>query len=221
MKRLGKILISIAAIAGGGTLAVWLGSEAAVMVQSRGRLFDVVTDVPVRDAGLVLGTSKYVAGTGRENLHYRRRIDAAAELYHAGRVGRLIVSGNGLDPHYNEPRMMRKDLVALGVPDDRILSDESGLRTLDSMIRAGVNFGVRDPVVVSQKGHNARAVFLGRMHGMNPVAFNAGEVPFRVDPKTAVRERLARVLAVLDVTILKNRKSPDRGTVLAMPAESR
>ncbi len=101
-------------------------------------------------------TSKFV-GPGRPNLHYEYRLDAAAQLFKAGKVQRLIASGNGAEPNYNEPRMMRADLVARGVPADRIVLDEGGMRTLDSVVRAADVYGAPDCIVVSQRfAHGAR-----------------------------------------------------------------
>lgn len=177
---------------------LWLSCETAVEIAAWGRCHSRLEDVPVREFGLVLGTSKFVA-PGRINLHYQYRIDAAVELYRAGKVRRLIVSGNGADPHYNEPRMMREDLVARGVPDAAIVSDEAGLRTFDSVVRAAEVFGARRFTVVSQRSHNERAVFIGRARGLDVDGWDARQVGVWTDPRTALREQLARVLAVFDV----------------------
>jgi len=131
-------------------------------------------------------------------------MDAAAALYKAGKVKRLIVSGNG-ETYYNEPRMMRDDLVARGVPADRIVLDEAGLRTFDSVVRAAEIYDAPDCIVVSQPAHNKRAIFIGRARGQDIIGWDAKSVSAWIDPRTAIRERLARVLAVLDVTVLGKR----------------
>jgi SanA protein len=189
----------------------WVGCEVAVETASSGRTYSRIEDVPPRDVALVLGTSKYVAA-GRPNLHYKYRMDAAAELFKAGKVKRLIVSGNGSEPNYNEPRMMRDDLVARGVPADRIVLDEAGLRTFDSVVRAATVYHAPDCIVVSQPTHTRRAIFIGRCRGQDIIGWNARDVGLWIDPRTAVRERLARVLAVLDVTILNKQPGIADGT---------
>ena len=194
-------IVRLPLLAAAALALVWLGCELTVEIAAWGRCYDQLARVPARDAALVLGTSKYVAA-GRPNLQYQYRIDAAAALIHAGKVRRLIVSGNGAEPHYNEPRTMRDDLVARGVPARCIVLDEAGLRTFDSVVRAATVFGAPDCIVVSQPSHNERAVFIGRMRGQDLIGWNARAVGLRIDPRTAIRERLARVLAVLDVTIL-------------------
>lgn len=221
MRALLRKLLRLLALAAAAVVSLWLGCEAAVEIAAWGRCYDEIDRVPERAAALVLGTSKYVA-PGRPNLHYRYRMDAAAELYKAGKVKWLIVSGNGADSYYNEPRMMRDDLVARGVPADRIVLDGAGLRTLDSVVRADTVFHAPDYIVVSQPAHNKRAIFLGRMHGHDPIGWGARPVGLRIDPRTAIRERLARVLAVLDVTVLDKQPAlPDAGKALSSTPTSR
>jgi Uncharacterized membrane protein len=200
--RFTKLTAALAALA----VLAWIACEAAVEIASAGRCYDDLSKLPARPAALVLGTAKFVRG-GRENIHYRYRIDAAARLFRAGKVRRIIVSGNGSEAHYNEPLQMQEDLVKLGVPADRIIRDDAGLRTLDSVVRASTVFDQPDCIVVSQPSHNERAIFLDRAMGGKMIAWNARNVPFTVDPRTAVRERLARILAVLDVTVLDNHRA--------------
>ncbi len=195
MRKIGRLALLAAA----AVVLVWIGCELAVEAAAWGRCYDRLDQVPARETALVLGTSKYVAA-GRPNLHYQYRMDAAAALYKAGKVKRLIVSGNGSEAYYNEPRMMRDDLVARGVPIERIIMDAAGLRTFDSVVRAAEVFHSPACIVVSQPSHNKRAIFIARTRGEDMIGWNARPVGFWIDPRTAIRERLARVLAVLDVT---------------------
>jgi SanA protein len=199
---------------------VWLGCEVAVELTARGHCYTRLENIPTRDAAVVLGTSKFVA-PGRPNLHYEYRLDAAAQLFKAGKVQRLIASGNGAEPNYNEPRMMRSDLVARGVPADRIVLDEGGMRTLDSVVRAADVYGAPDCIVVSQRSHTERAIFIGRMRGQDVIGWPARTVSLWIDPRTAIREHLARVLAVVDVVIGKQPQLVSQGKALSSPTPSR
>jgi vancomycin permeability regulator SanA len=120
---------------------IWYANFAATSA-GKGILFDDVNDVPVQRAGLVFGCS-HKLGT-RDNLYFKYRIQAAAELWHAGKVDFLIVSGDNREKYYNEPVTMRKALVKAGVPYDRIVCDYAGLRTLDSVVRANKIFGLSE-----------------------------------------------------------------------------
>jgi SanA protein len=117
----------------------------------------------------------------------------------------LIVSGDNGSKQYDEPTAMKEDLVRRGVPPDAIYCDYAGFRTLDSIVRAERVFGQRRFMVVSQRFHNERAVFLARRHGLDAEAFDAGDVTGGSGWMTHLREYLARVQAVLDVTLLRTK----------------
>lgn len=183
------------------SFAVPIGCYLWISVSSKPYLYDNIDKVPSRRVALVLGTAKYVAG-GRINLFYRGRIDAAVELYRAGKVQYFIVSGDNRSHNYNEPAAMRADLIAAGIPENRIQPDYAGLRTLDSILRAKEIFGQSDYLIISQPFHNARAVFLARHNGQTPIAFNAADpVSIRNSLKVRVRELGARIKAVWDVLV--------------------
>src|SRR5258708_28180514 len=74
-------------------LALVFGCNIWIIASTRSQVFYVVSSVPVNDVGLVLGTGKLIE-KGRVNQHFVRRIDAAAVLYRAGKVKRLILSGD-------------------------------------------------------------------------------------------------------------------------------
>jgi len=159
--------------------------------------------LPFNDVGLVLGTSKYLE-SGKPSPEFRGRISAAAELYNAGKVRHLIVSGANPDSTYNEPRAMYQALVKAGVPESAITMDFAGFRTLDSIVRAQAIFGLSRFTVVTQKYHSYRAVFVGRKLGVSVVAYIAPATSDgQVGARHPLREVFARAKAVLDVFLLK------------------
>lgn len=175
---------------------------------SRGRLFDRVSELPRTKVGLVFGTSDKLHD-GRENLYFRYRIDAAVEVWKAGKVETLIVSGDNLSdpPYYNEPDKMRRALVKRGVPEKRIVSDPRGMRTLDSVVRAKEIFGTDTVLLISQRFHNERAIYLAKANGIRAYGFNARDVGAQAGLKTRIREIGARVQMWLDVNFLNTRPS--------------
>jgi SanA protein len=164
-------------------------------------IYDNVDSIPHNRVGLLLGTSKTVPN-GYENPYFRYRIEATAKLYHAGKIDRIIVSGDNSRKEYNEAEYMRTDLVALGVPDSCIYLDYVGFRTYDSMLRGREIFGQSKYTVISQQFHNERAIFIAQHNGMEVVGFNARDVSKRVGFKTGIRERFARVKVFLDIYVL-------------------
>jgi SanA protein len=161
-------------------------------------LFDGMDDLPNNRVGLVLGTSEKVR-SGRPNLFFQHRMRAAADLYHAGKVERLLVSGDNRTMHYNEPWAMRKALIEAGVDSAHIALDHAGFRTLDSMVRAREVFGQQRFTVISQRFHNERAVYIARRKGIDAIGYNARDVDAYSGFRTRLREKLARVKVFLDL----------------------
>ena len=168
---------------------------------ARGKVFDRLADVPGGRVGLVFGCDDRFQG--RENLYFRHRIDAAAELWKAGKLKCLIVSGDNETKDYNEPRRMRNALVARGVPVDKIVCDRSGFRTLDSVVRAKKVFLLSQVTFISQRFQNERAIYLAKANGIDAVAYNAQDVTLGGGgTRTKLREVGARVKMWLDVNLL-------------------
>ena len=117
------------------------------------------------DTVLVLGTSPY-GKRGQDQWTLSYRMDTAAGLWHGGAADRFIVSGIRIDDDYDEPAAMRDELVARGVPAKAIELDPLGRRTWDSIARARDVFGKRRLLIVSQRDHLARALFLARHIGI-------------------------------------------------------
>ena len=188
---LGCFLLGIALLAYAYYSASWA---------SRGKLFDDVSKLPAAKVGLVFGTSDRYKG--RENKYFRYRIDAAVEVWNSGKVETLIVSGDNREEDYNEPKKMKGALVKEGVPEDRIVCDYAGLRTLDSVVRAKRIFGANKIIVISQQFQNERAIYLAQANEMEAYGFNAQDVDFKAGFKTQFREIGARVKMWLDVNYL-------------------
>jgi len=187
--------------------AVWC--NIAVDSSALGSVYTSSRLIPRNEVGVVLGCP-VTNRDGSPNLYYASRIDAAAALYHAGRVAHLVVSG-----FPGQPRRMKTDLAALGVPPERITEDNAGYRTLASVIRARDIFGLRRCTIITQPGHATRAIYLAKAYGLEAVAFAAD------DPKqigAAIREYLAHVKAVLDVHILhRNARDTGKKTPIRLP----
>ncbi len=164
-------------------------------------VFDEAQKIPHNKVGLLLGTSKKIQN-GQINLYFKYRIKAASELYHAGKVQYLLVSGDNSLKEYNEPMDMRKALIAQGVPDSVIVLDYAGFRTLDSVVRSKKVFGQKKITIISQEFHNKRALYIARKKGIEAIAYNAKDVNFGSGLKVQIREKMARVKVLLDLYLL-------------------
>ena len=168
---------------------------------SQGKVYDSIEQVPERKIGLVLGCSKYLSN-GRKNLYFQQRIDAAKELYFSDKVKFLLVSGDNSTKYYDEPTTMKKDLIALGVPGNKIYCDYAGLSTLDSVVRTKEVFKENQFIVISQGFHVRRAIYLGLAHDIDLIGYAPQGVSGLGSLKTELRECLARGKALLDVKFL-------------------
>ena len=159
--------------------------------------FTDVGKVPATDVALVLGTSA-IGPEGGPNRYFVYRLDAAAALYKAGKVKYFIVSG-AREPHNDEPTAMRDGLVARGVPADVIYRDFNGDRTLDSIARARRVYGQTRLIIVSQRFHLARALFLALHEGIDAKGFEARDVDQPYSIFTELRRYPSALRAYWDV----------------------
>lgn len=157
-----------------------------------------ISDVPEAKTALLLGTGKNLSN-GMPNAYFYNRIQAATDLFKSGKVQYIIVSGDNSTKDYNEPEDMQLALMKYGIPKDRIVMDHAGFRTLDSVIRAKDIFGQNKLVIISQKFHNERAVFLARENGMEAFGYNANDVNKYAGLKTNLREYLAKTKVYWDL----------------------
>jgi len=195
-------IAAILAVAGSlAFLTLILVCNVWIIHATKGRVFYDTRSLPANRDGLVLATGKLMEN-GRTNQHFVRRVEAAAELYHAGKVQRLILSG---DKGHDEPMELKRALLARGVPESAMVLDNYGLRTLDSVVRARDVFRCERLTIISERFHDFRALFLSRYYGIDAVAYAPPDLPFRWMIKSSLRESLARVKAVLDLYVLKTR----------------
>lgn len=160
-------------------------------------LYSNLDALPYKQVGIVLGTSKY-SRQGGLNDHYRLRVNAAIELFKAGKIDYILISGDNSTPFYDEPTTIRRDLLKSGIPAQNIYRDYAGFRTLDSILRAHHVFELDSFTIISQAPHSKRALYIAIHHDIDAVAFNAGD-GHNSDISNKIREMLARVLAVMEV----------------------
>ncbi len=191
----------VALLVQGALVAIFPLADSWIRKSAEGRLYWRIDEVPERPVALVLGTAAKVAD-GRDNLFFKFRVRAAAELYHAGKVRHVLVSGDNGHEGYDEATDMRNALTELGVPESAIVLDHAGFRTLDSVVRCKRVFGQPSVTIVSQRFHNERALYIARHEGMDAVAYCARDVAVSASPATYIREYFARIMALVDVHLL-------------------
>jgi SanA protein len=177
-------------------LVFW--SNFSVYYESKEFISKDFTNLPAVKTGLLLGTSRNLRG-GKKNAYFFHRIDACVQLYEAGKIKNVLISGDNGRKEYNEPEDMKRELIARGIPEEHIFLDYAGFDTYDSVLRAWKIFGQKSFIVISQHFHNQRAVYIARRFGLNAYGFDAPDVRKMYGIKTKFREFFACVKAYFEV----------------------
>lgn len=159
-------------------------------------LYELKGNIPKNTYGLVLGTSKYVMGGGK-NVYYNERIETAAGLYKSNKIDTIIVSGDNRESNYDEPARMKASLVKLGVPENRIIEDERGINTLQSIRNFKATHPDKSVTIITQESHNQRAVYYAHKNHINAIGVNTSKTYFMDDTKMYLRELMAKVKAFM------------------------
>lgn len=193
-------LLSAAVASGAFLLAdAWVGRR------GRDHLAEDADAVPDREWAVVPGAR--VMPDGRPSPALEDRLACALGLWRAGKVRRVLVSGNPLAADGDEVAAMAAWLRDRGLPEDALARDPRGFRTLDTMQRASDVFGVRDAALCTQRFHLPRSLLLARASGIDAVGVPADRQAYRRARLDRARESLARTRAVLDLYVLKTRYS--------------
>lgn len=199
-RKIIRTILLLAVFAVGGFA---ITANILVVSYSSSRCYTDVNEIPYNRVGLVLGTTDTLKN-GRANLYFRFRMESAAELYHNGKINRILVSGDNHIKNYDEATAMLNALVALGVPDTAIKCDYAGFSTYDSMIRAKKVWGLDKMTIISQHWHNQRALYIARSAGIDAVAFDANDLKSRkLKLKYTIREWFSRTKALWNIIFNK------------------
>jgi SanA protein len=142
----------------------------------RERIRTTPEEVPPRSVALVFGAGYWPDGTPSDVM--RDRVEAAVDLYRAGRVRKVLFSGDNSRKDYDEPEKMREIALGLGMPADDIVLDYAGRRTYDTCYRAQAIFGLREVILVTQRYHMPRALYTCRRLGLDAVGYVADRRPY-------------------------------------------
>ena len=155
--KIGIGLISIFAVV---CIAFMLICNQIVVSNAEGKVFSDIDSIKYNKVGLLLGTTPQARLTKVTNYFFIYRIDAAEQLYRAGKIKKILISGDehSLDG-VNEPECMRDSLVARGIPTNAIILDGKGYRTINSVINANKVYGLKSFTIISQEFHNERAIY--------------------------------------------------------------
>lgn len=208
LKQLWKFLRGLAAALAALGLIALIVPRVFTTLYSMSRTYSV-QDAPAERAAIVFGAG--LSRTGKPTAILRDRIETAVQLYAAGKVQKLLMSGGEWSYARSEPEAMRDYAVSLGVPRESIVLDHAGKRTYDTCYRAKTIFRLDSALLVTQRFHMPRALFV-----CNSLGLKAEGVPAsnrRYWPVMSliwnVREQFATVAALMDVYL--SRPEPTLG----------
>jgi SanA protein len=160
-----------------------------------------VESAPERSVAIVFGAGLWRDGTPTNVL--RDRIEVAAELFFAGKVEKILMSGDNREIYYNEPGAMREYALSLNVPDSAIVLDYAGRRTYDTCYRARDIFGVQEAILVTQNFHLPRALYICNALGVDAIGVASNKHEYKVSSQVYwnLRELPATLTAFLDVHV--------------------
>jgi SanA protein len=198
--NLRNALRALGALFGAGALLV-LASNAYIVLSTRGEATSDISQLPHAQAAIVPGAQVKPDGTMSSML--ADRVQRTVELWQAGKVDRILVSGDHGSWRYDEPDTMREALMRAGVPGRVIFTDHAGFNTRATMVRAKKVFQVQSAIVVTQGFHIDRALYLAKgagidqVHGLTSDLHGYGQKKLQSD----IREIFARTKATLDETL--------------------
>lgn len=197
-----KRLFFFAAVGFGLLLVFILATNITMYIATKSYIHNAVADAPNAEAAVIPGAAIFPDGS--LSSIFIDRADMAIALYEAGKVSKILVSGDNSTVSHNEVNPVRLYLISQGVPDEDIFLDHAGFDTYSTMYRARDIFGVSSVLISTQSFHLPRAVFIARRLGIEAYGVNAdvGHMLFR----NYIREALADEKAVLDLVSKKKPK---------------
>ena len=203
MKKVVKKILWTTCVMAFVCIVLMLICNQIVVNNAKGKAFSDIDSIKHNRVGLLLGTTPQARFDRITNYFFIYRIDAAEELYRAGKIEKILISGdeNSLDG-INEPECMRDSLVARGVPASDIILDGKGYRTICSIINANKVYDLKSFTIISQEFHNERAIYQAEhleLDVENLQAYNARMPKSRRAFLTTIREYFARVKMFIDL----------------------
>lgn len=213
MKWFLRILLSLLAVALIGVLSIAVINR-YVHSQTADKIQKSMTEIPPEEpprVGIVFGARVFADGRLTNSLY--DRVLTGVELYRAGRVKKLLMTGDRQSDAYDEPAAMKKMAMELGVAESDIVLDNDGKRTYDSCYRAKEIFAVNKAILVTQDYHQPRAIYLCNSLGVDSIGITANRRTYDREDYYHLREFFSVAGAWSEINILsfevaKGQKQP-------------
>ncbi len=188
-----------------------------ILKSTGGQIFYSQDNLSKKQVALLLGARVYSNG----NLSHvmQDRAETAIEIYKLGKVSKILISGDHGTSEYDEVNTIKDYLLERGVKGEDIFTDHAGFDTYDSVYRARDIFKVSSMIIVTQKFHLPRAVYIADSLGIDSAGIVADKRDYRDKERNQIRESVARVKAFLNVSF--RAKPKFLGEVISIEGDSR
>lgn len=191
MKKI-KILSLILILLAIGSIALVY----AIKKEANRYCYQNIANLPASYTGIIFGAGIV---NNQPSKYLKDRLDAGIELYKAGKIKRILLSGDNGQDEYDELTVMKQYCADHGVPSTDIFVDYAGFDTYSTVYRAKDLFKVDEAIMISQNYHLDRAVYLGRAMGIKSYGFAADRGGYVLLWKNKLREGMAILKSFIDV----------------------
>ena len=173
-------------------LCLLFGIDFYVRSSTKDRIISPENASSVSDADCILVLGAGIRADGSPSPMLQDRLNTGIELYQNGAAPKLLMSGDHGRKKYNEVQTMKDIALDQGVPSEYVFLDHAGFSTYDSLYRARDVFQARKVIIVTQKYHLYRALYIARSLGLDAWGVSADTRRYRGQSQRDFREILAR-----------------------------
>lgn len=163
--------------------------------------YEEIEEVPEKKVGIIFGAGLDEYDQTKPSGLLADRVRIGVELYDAGKIQKLIMSGDNRTEDHDEPSAMIEFAKELGVPEHALQADYAGRRTYDTCLRAKKIFKLEEAILVTQDFHMARALYTCNNLGLNSVGVTSDLSGYEGEITFTLREYLATLRAVWDLNV--------------------
>ncbi|MFK7113825.1 ElyC/SanA/YdcF family protein [Flavobacterium oreochromis] len=184
-----------------------IGVNSYVKKVTNSLIYNSSKNLPTTSAGIIFGAG--IKGD-KPSKYLKDRLDAGIRLYRSKKINKILLSGDNGREEYDELTVMKTYCYQHGVDTTKIYLDYAGFDTYSTMSRAKTIFKINQAILISQKYHLNRAIFIGNKLGVKSVGYSADNGQYKGYNYARFREYFSRLKAFIDV--LRNRKPKFLGT---------
>lgn len=164
-----------------------------VLLSAQSRIVDIEEAKALGSFDCILVLGAGVWRNNRPSHVLEDRLKIGIEAYCAGVSDKLLMSGDHGRNNYDEVNVMKSFAMDCGIPSENIFMDHAGFSTYESMYRARNVFSAHRVLIVTQKFHMYRALYIANALGLEAYGLTSDLREYANATYSQLRESLARV----------------------------